>query len=81
LIFGIWNLNLTRRVKQPLVAVALCYGAGVVLGHFVEAPLVAGFFVAIALALVALFANPVRTLLLPFLLLLTGWPSAATRNS
>ena len=81
LIFGIWNLKLARRVKQPLVAVALCYGAGVVLGHFVEAPLVAGFVVAIALALAAFFANQLRLLLLPLLLLLTGWLNLGTRTA
>ena len=81
MIFGIWNLKLARRVKQPLVAVALCYGAGVVLGHFVEAPLVAGFVVAIALALAAFFANQLRLLLLPLLLLLTGWLNLGTHTA
>ncbi len=79
--FGIWSLNLAHRVKQPLVAVALCYGVGVVLGHFVEAPLAAGFTVAIALTLAAFFANQLRPLLLPVLLLLTGWLNLSSRTA
>jgi competence protein ComEC len=68
-------------VKQPLIAVALCYGAGVVLGHFVEAPLVAAFTVAIALTLAALATARLRPLLLPLLLLLTGWANLSSRTA
>ena len=68
-------------MKQPLVAVALCYGAGVVLGHFVEVPLAAGFTVALALTLVALLSSRWRPFLLPLLLMLTGWLNLSTRTT
>ena len=68
-------------MKQPLVAVALCYGAGVVLGYFVEVPLAAGFTVALALTLVALLSSRWRPFLLPLLLMLAGWLNLSTRTT
>ena len=53
-------------MKRPLVAVALFYGAGVVLGHFVEVPLSGAFIATVALALAALFVAGIRDYLLPF---------------
>src|SRR4026207_2178795 len=68
-------------MKQPLVAVALCYGAGVILGHFIEAPLLAAFVVAIATGLAAFVFGPARPWLLPLLLLLFGWLNMSTRDA
>jgi competence protein ComEC len=68
-------------VKQPLVAVALWYGAGVILGHFVEAPLAGGFIAAFALAAAALVWAQARPCLLPFLLLLSGWLNLSSRTA
>jgi competence protein ComEC len=66
-------------MKRPLIAVALCYGAGVVLGHFLEAPLAGAFTIAILFTLAALFSKPVRPLALPVLLVLTGWLNMSSR--
>ena len=68
-------------MKQPLVAVALCYGAGVILGHSLEAPLLATFIVALGLALVAVSLTLARPLLLPLLLFLFGWLNMSTREA
>src|SRR5436190_129256 len=68
-------------MKQPLVAVALCYGAGVILGHFIEVPLLATFIVALVLALAAIFLTIVRPLLLPPLLFLFGWLNMSSREA
>ena len=68
-------------MKQPLVAVALCYGAGVILGHFIEAPLLATFVVALALTFAAIFLTLGRPLLLPLLLFLFGWLNMSTREA
>ncbi len=68
-------------MKQPLVAVALCYGAGVILGHFFEAPLLATFIVALGLAFVAVFVTVARAFLLPLLLFLFGWLNMTVREA
>ncbi|HEY0549209.1 MAG TPA: ComEC/Rec2 family competence protein, partial [Verrucomicrobiae bacterium] len=68
-------------MKQPLVAVALCYGAGVILGHFFEAPLLATFIVALGLALVAIFLTLARPWLIPLLLFLFGWLNMSAREA
>ena len=68
-------------MKQPLVAVALCYGAGVVLGHFLEAPLAAAFATALPLAGAALLFQRGRPLLLPPLLFLFGWLNMSAHTS
>jgi hypothetical protein len=68
-------------MKQPLVAVALCYGAGVILGHFVEALLPATFIIALSLGIIASIAAVTRPLLLPLLLFLFGWLNMSTREA
>jgi len=49
-------------MKRPLVPVALCYAAGVVLGHFVAAPLLACFIVSAVLILAVLVVSNLRGL-------------------
>src|ERR1043166_7059348 len=68
-------------MKAPLVCVALVYGAGVVLGHFVEAPLLAAFLVAGALLLAALSLARWRPFLLPAVVFLLGWLNMITRTA
>ena len=68
-------------MKRPLVAVALLYGAGVVLGHFVEAPMAASFLVASALALAALCVHSLRPFLIPAVVFLFGWLNMTTRTA
>lgn len=68
-------------MKQPLIAVALCYGAGVILGHFVEAPLWPAFIVSFGLTAVALASAAVRPLALPLLLLVFGWLNLSSRTA
>ncbi len=68
-------------MKQPMVPVALLYGTGVVLGHFVEAPLLAAWLVAFGLLLAALIASTLRGLLLPAALLLFGWSNLTSRTT
>ncbi len=68
-------------MKQPLVAVALLYGAGVVLGHFLEGSLRALFVAEFALIALALFAARVRSLLLPAAIFLFGWLNMTTRTA
>lgn len=68
-------------MKQPLILVALGYGAGVLTGHLVEAPLAGAFPVALALTLVALGSERLRPWLLPALLFLLGWINLGTRTA
>lgn len=68
-------------MKQPLVRVALCYGAGVVLGHFLEAPLLATFFSAFSVLLAALWFVRLRASFLPLLLFLFGWLNMSARTA
>src|SRR5215207_3648745 len=68
-------------MKSPLVSVALLYGAGVVLGHFVQAPLLAAFVMAGVLSIIAFSVARWRALLLPALLFLFGWLNMSTRTA
>ena len=68
-------------MKQPVVAVALCYGAGVILGHFVEAPLLATFIWSFVILGAALFFDRMRPPLLPLLLFLSGWLNLSVRTA
>ena len=68
-------------MKRPLIPVALCYVAGVVLGYFLEAPLAATFGVALFLACLAWCAERTGPLLLPLVLLLFGWVNLTTRTA
>jgi len=68
-------------MKRPLVAVALCYGAGAILGHFLEAPLLATFLAGFTFTIAALFATALRPLVLPLLLLLFGWLNMSVRTA
>jgi competence protein ComEC len=68
-------------MKQPLVAVALVYGAGVVLGHFVEAPILAAFVAALAGVVLALVFAAGRPWLLALGLFLLGWLNISTRTA
>jgi ComEC/Rec2-related protein len=68
-------------MKRPLVAVALLYGAGVVLGHFLEAPSVHAFIAALSLTVLALWTDRLRPLLIPPALFLFGWLNMTTRTA
>ncbi len=68
-------------MKRPLITVALCYGAGALLGHFVEAPLLATLLVALVLVAAALSFRVLRPILLPFVLLLFGWSNLTLRTA
>ncbi len=68
-------------MKQPLVAIALLYGGGVVLGYCLEAPLAAAFVTVFALTLLALFLHRWRAWLLPAILFLFGWLNMTTRTA
>jgi len=68
-------------MKQPLSAVALFYAAGVVLAHFVEAPLPALFVVCLAITLAAMFFCKVRPLILPATIFLFGWLNLTARTA
>jgi competence protein ComEC len=61
--------------------VALCYGAGVVLGHLVEAPLLAVFLVAGLLLFAASSIARWRPFLLPAVVFLLGWLNMTTRTT
>ena len=67
-------------MKQPLIAVALCYVAGVMLAHFVEAPMGPTFIGSFVLTAVAMFSSKARPLVLPASLLLFGWLNMTTRT-
>ncbi|MBK8000739.1 MAG: ComEC/Rec2 family competence protein [Verrucomicrobia bacterium] len=68
-------------MKQPLILVALGYGAGVLTGHLVEAPLAGAFPVALALTLVALGSEMAPTVAAAGLLFLLGWINLGTRTA
>jgi len=68
-------------VKQPLVTVALLYGAGVVLGNLVEAPLVLSFAAAFAFALCGLCWAAARLWLACAAVFLFGWINMSTRTA
>jgi len=67
-------------MKEPMVPIALLYGAGVVLGHFLEVPCLAAWLVAVGLTLAALFTPAARGWLLPAVLLLYGWLNMTSRT-
>lgn len=66
-------------MKQPLVSLALLYVAGVVVGHFVEAPLLPAFAAALGLALGALRISAARLWLAATALFLLGWLNLTSR--
>ena len=68
-------------MKRPLVTVALLYGAGVVLGHFVEAPLAPTFLVGVLLTIVALSVERVRGLFMLVTVFAFGWLNMTTRTA
>ncbi len=68
-------------MKQPLVAVALIYGAGVILGHLVAAPLLPAFLVALVVSLAALTLSRVRVWLMALSVFLFGWLNITTRTA
>src|SRR5262245_43459020 len=68
-------------MKQPLMAVALLYVAGVALGYLIEAPLLASLGTAFAVALVALCAAPLRPWLMAAAVFLFGWINMTTRTA
>src|ERR1044071_3614549 len=68
-------------MKQPLVAVALFYAAGVVLAHFIEAPLSAAFIVGFLIVLGGIVFGKARPLILPASLFLLGWLNMTTRTA
>jgi competence protein ComEC len=68
-------------MKHPLVAIAVLYAAGVVLGRRVELPLVAGIAVAFATTCLALLLDRFRPLLLPACVFLLGWVNMSTRTA
>ncbi len=66
-------------MKQPLVLVAVLYGTGIILGHFLEAPLLPSIIVALVIACIALAVNAWRSVLLPMALFLFGWSNMSSR--
>ncbi len=68
-------------MKRPLIPVALCYVAGVMVGHFLEAPLAVTLGTAIFLAVLALCIPRSGPLLLPLILFLFGWSNLSTRTA
>lgn len=68
-------------MKQPLLAVAILYGAGVVLGHFLAAPLFTSFTIAFLITAVALCFAPLRPWLLAAAVFLFGWINLTTRTA
>ena len=67
-------------MKRPLIPVALIYVAGVVVGYFLEVPLVAALGVSMFLALLVLMRPRTGPLLLPAILFLFGWANLTTRT-
>ncbi len=68
-------------MQRPLVAVALFYGAGVMLGHFVEASLTFSFIAAFLFIVIALFSHRLRALFIPTAVFLFGWLNMTARTS
>ena len=68
-------------MKRPLIPVALGYVAGVVTGHFLEAPLAVTLGAAISLAVLAMCLPRTGPLLLPLVLFLFGWANLTTRTA
>ena len=68
-------------MKQPLVAVAIVYGAGVVLGHFLAAPLLPSILIAFAFTGAAFCIERARPLLIPAAVFLFGWLNMSLRTA
>src|ERR1051325_896107 len=71
----------TDTMKQPLVPVALLYGAGVLLGHFIEAPLNAAFIAVFIITFAALWQEKLRAWLLPASIFFFGWLNMTARTT
>jgi competence protein ComEC len=67
-------------MKQPLIAVALIYGAGVVLTHFVQAPLWTTLIVCFIITVAGMFSSKARPFVLPASILLFGWLNMTART-
>jgi hypothetical protein len=67
-------------MRRPLIAVALLYIAGILMGDL-PLPLMPLFVVAFALAIVCLFVAKFRLVLLASLIVLTGWINTAQRTA
>jgi competence protein ComEC len=68
-------------MKAPLVPVALVYAAGLLVGRFVEAPLLFAFIACIVLAAGALLVKQARVWLLAGSLLVFGWLNLTLRTA
>ncbi len=68
-------------MKRPLVPVALCYAAGLLLAEFFRPSLVLLFFLSFALLLTALAWSRRRMILLWPLLVLVGWTNLTSRTA
>lgn len=68
-------------MKQPLMAVALSYAAGVIWAHFVDVPLSATFAVCFGMTLAAMVFSKARTFILPVALFLFGSLNLTVRTT
>src|SRR5438034_6411 len=68
-------------MKRPLVPVALLYVGGLMLGEFIEAPLICLLVIAIGLGGVALVWSAARPWLLVPLLVMFGWTNLASQKA
>ena len=68
-------------MKRPLVPVALLYAGGLMLGDFIEAPLVGLLVIALGLGGVALVWPAARPWLLAPLLVMFGWTNLASQKA
>jgi competence protein ComEC len=71
----------TRRMKRPLVPVALSYVAGILLAEFFHPPLAVLFFLSFAVLFTALAWSRPRMFLLCPLLVLVGWTNLTSRTT
>jgi competence protein ComEC len=68
-------------MKQPLVMVAVLYGTGIILGHFLEAPLLRSIIIAIVSAFLALVVRAWRGALVAIAVFLFGWANMSSRTA
>jgi hypothetical protein len=68
-------------MKRPLVPVALCYAAGLLLAEFFQPPLAVLFLLSFALLFAALAWSRQRMILLWPLLGLVGWTHLNSRTA
>ncbi|NOS72751.1 MAG: DUF4131 domain-containing protein [Verrucomicrobia bacterium] len=68
-------------MKRPLLPVALCYVAGLLLGDFFKPSLAGLFVVASVVFLCGLFISRLRPVLLWLLLVLVGWTNMVARTA